>query len=89
MSFEFEDMNDPWYNNILNEGFDANYENIMNCVEEQINYQPSEGASTSMGGGNDGGTDDGNDDSNDDDSNDDESNDDDDDTENEMEFCRR
>ncbi|KAG5233162.1 protein ALP [Salix suchowensis] len=82
-------MNDPWYNNIVNEDFDADYENVMNCVEEQINYQASEGASTSMGGGNYGGTDDGNDDSNDDDSNDDESNDEDSDTENEMEFCRR
>ena len=32
---ELEDMNDPWYNNIVNEDFDGDYENIMNCVEEQ------------------------------------------------------
>ena len=33
---EFEDMNDPWYNNIVNKDFDADYENVMNRVEEKL-----------------------------------------------------
>uniref|UniRef100_A0A6N2KD65 DUF8040 domain-containing protein n=1 Tax=Salix viminalis TaxID=40686 RepID=A0A6N2KD65_SALVM len=64
---ECEDMNDPWYNNIVNEDFDGDYENVINCVEEQTNYHASGGASTSMGGGDDGGNDGGNNENKDDD----------------------
>ena len=42
-------MNDPWYNNIVNEDFDGDYKNVMNHVEKQINYHVSKGVSTSRG----------------------------------------
>uniref|UniRef100_A0A6N2N4J4 Uncharacterized protein n=1 Tax=Salix viminalis TaxID=40686 RepID=A0A6N2N4J4_SALVM len=74
---EFEDMTDPWYNNIINEDFEGKYENVMNRVYVD-------------GGGDDVGTDDGNDNNNNDDSTDDDDDiDDDDETNNEMDFLRR
>ena len=62
-------MDDPRFNDIFNEDFDGNYDNVMNRIVDQINYPSYEGNGASVDGAGD--------DSNGNDSND--SNDDDDD----------
>jgi hypothetical protein len=59
-------MDDPRFNDIFNEDFNGNYDNVMNCIVDHINYPSCEGSGALVaragddGDGND--TDDNNDD---------------------------
>jgi hypothetical protein len=67
-------MDDLWFNVIFNEDFDDDYDTVMNCIVDHINYPSCEGCGASVADVGD--DNDGNDDNNDDDnSNDDDGND--------------
>jgi hypothetical protein len=62
-------MDDPRFNAIFNEDFDDDYDNVMNCIVDHINYPSCEGSGASVADAGD--DDDGNDNNNDDNNNDD------------------
>ena len=61
-------MADPRFNDIFNEDFDGNYDNIMNRIVDQINYPSCEGSGASVDGAGDDSNGNDSDDSNDSDS---------------------
>ncbi|XP_011015239.1 PREDICTED: uncharacterized protein LOC105118883, partial [Populus euphratica] len=60
-------MDDPQFNDIFNEDFDGNYDNVMNHIVEQINYPSCEGSGASVDGAGDDSNGNDSDNSNDDD----------------------
>jgi hypothetical protein len=69
-------MDDSWFNVIFNEDFDYNYDNVINCIIDHINYPSCESSGASVADAEDDG--DGNN-NNDDNNNNNNSDDDDDD----------
>ena len=41
-------MDDPRFNDIFNEDFDGNYDDVMNRIVDQINYPSCEGSGASF-----------------------------------------
>ncbi|XP_052301365.1 protein ALP1-like [Populus trichocarpa] len=64
-------MDDPRFNDIFNEDFDGNFDNVMNRIVDQINYPSCEGSGASVDGAGDDSNGNDSDDSNDDDDDDD------------------
>ena len=60
-------MDDPRFNVIFNEDFDGNYDNVMNCIVDHINYPSCEGSGASIASAGDDGDGNNTNDSNDDD----------------------
>jgi len=60
-------MDDPRFNDIFNEDFDGNYDNVMNRIVDQINYPSCESSGASIDGTGDDSNGNDSDDSNDDD----------------------
>jgi len=71
-------MDDPRFNDIFNEDFDGNYDNVMNRIVDHINYPSCEGSGASVASAGDDGDGNDADDSNDDDDDGDDDSDDDD-----------
>ena len=65
-----EDMDNPQFNVIFNKIFDDDYDNVINCIVDHINYPSCERSDASVANAGDD-DDDGNDNDDDDDNNDD------------------